>query len=222
MGPMMQTLGKLTLPPRQIAGLAALILLLGAIAMACWPDAGDPNSPDPERRLQAVTNLKGRSDSEAVKTLVRLSRDSKPRVAVAAIKMIAASPESSHTPLQEILAAPDISPPARAEAAAALGKCPKKNVPITVLTQVLTSDADAQVRAGAARGLSRRRDPAALKDLVGALEDPDARVRLWAITAIGRTTALRFDYDARVPPEKQRDKIRTIKATLTQRTSYNE
>ncbi|MBT3199595.1 MAG: HEAT repeat domain-containing protein [Phycisphaerales bacterium] len=219
---MMQALGKLTMTPRQIAGLAALILLLGAIAMACWPEAGDPDSPDPEKRLQAIAKLEGRTDTEAVQTLVRLSRDRKPRVSVAAIKMIASSPESSHAPLQEILAEPDISPPARAEAAAALGKCPKQNVPITVLTQVLTGNADAQVRAGAARGLSRRKDPAALKELVAALEDPDARVRLWAVTAIGRTTALRFDYDARVPPEQQRDKIRTIKATLIQRTSYKE
>ena len=57
-------------------------------------------------------------------------------------------------------------------------------------------------------------------ELVAALEDPDARVRLWAVTAISRTTALRFDYDARVTPEKQRDNIRIIKETLRLRTSF--
>ncbi|MBL7221696.1 MAG: HEAT repeat domain-containing protein [Phycisphaerae bacterium] len=206
--------------PRQIAGLVALVAVLAAIAIACWPGGGDPNSPDPARRLQAITRLSGRTDTESVNTLIRLTGDPKPHVAIAAVKAIAAAPKSSHVPLRKILARPDTSPPVRAETAAALGNCPKADVKITVLTEILVRDADPQVRAGAARGLARRRDKVALKELAAALEDPDARVRLWAVTAIGRTTALRFDYDARVPPEQQQDKIRIIKETLRLRTSF--
>ncbi|MDP6636126.1 MAG: HEAT repeat domain-containing protein [Phycisphaerae bacterium] len=206
--------------PIQIAGLVALAVLLGAVAVVYWPDSGDPDSPDPDKRLQAITELSGQADAEAVKTLVRLTRDSEPRVAIAAVKAIGAAPKTSHAPLQRILARPDNSPPVRAEAVAALGKCPKKNVPVTVLTKVLKSDPDPQVRAGAARGLARRRDKVAIGELVEALEDPDARVRLWAVTAIGRTTALRFDYDAWTEPEKQQKKIRIIKETLRLRTDY--
>ena len=206
--------------PRQIAGLVVLLVVLAAIVIVLWPRGGNPNSPDPEERLQVITKLSGRTDAESVSTLIRLSRDPKPHVAIAAVKAIGAAPKSSHVPLQQILARPDARPPVRAEAVAALGKCPKTNVKVAVLTKILTADTDPQVRAGAARGLARRRDKTALKELVAALEDPDARVRLWAVTAIGRTTALRFDYDAWTTPEEQSDKIRIIKETLRLRTDF--
>ena len=207
--------------PIQIAGLVALVVMLVAVVIVYWPGGGDPNSPDPEKRLEAITQLSGHADEESVSTLIRLSRDSEPRVAIAAVKAIGAAPKSSHVPLQRILARPDNSPPVRAEVFAALGKCPKANVKVTVLTEALTTAKDPQVRAGAARGLARRRDRVALKELVAALEkDPDARVRLQAVTAISRTTALRFDYDAWTPPEQQRDKIRIIKETLRLRTNF--
>ena len=206
--------------PRQIAGLVALVAVLVAIAIVCWHGGGDPNSPDPAMRMRAITRLSGRTDAESVTTLIRLTGDPKPHVAIAAVKAIGAAPKSSHVPLQQILARPDNSPPVRAEVVAALGNCPKANVKITVLTEILAGDTDPQVRAGAARGLARRRDKVALKELVAALEDPDARVRLQAVTAIGRTTALRFDYNAWIPPEQQRDKIRIIKETLRLRTSF--
>jgi len=205
---------------RQIAGLVALVVVLAVIVIVYWSGGGDPNSPDPAMRIQAITRLSGRTDAESVNTLIRLTGDPKPHVAIAAVKAIAAAPKSSHVPLQKILARPDTSPPVRAEVVAALGKCPKTHVKVTVLTEILVRDTDPQVRAGAARGLARRRDKTAMKELVAALEDPDARVRLWAVTAIGRTTALRFDYDARVPPEQQQDKIRIIKETLRLRTSF--
>jgi HEAT repeat protein len=205
--------------PIQIAGLVALVVMLVAVVIVYWP-GGDPNSPDPEKRLEAIIQLSGSTDEESVSTLIRLARDPEPHVAIAAVKAIGAAPKSSHVALQRILARPDNSPPVRAEAVAALGKCPKTNVEVTVLTKVLATDTDPQVRAGAARGLARRRDGTAMKELVAALEDPDARVRLWAVTAISRTTALRFDYDARIPPEQQQDKIRIIKETLRLRTSF--
>lgn len=206
--------------PRQIVGIVALVLVLTAIVAVCWPGGADPNSPDPRVRLQAIAKLSGQTDDKSVNTLVTLTRDPKPHVAIAAVKAIGAAPKSSHVPLQKILTQTSNSSPVRAEAVAALGKCPKANVKIEVLTKILTSDPDPEVRAGAARGLSRRRDKVAIKELVDALEDPDARVRLWAITAIGRTTALRFDYDASLEPEKQQKQIRSIKDTLRQRTSY--
>jgi len=206
--------------PIHVAGLIAVAVLLISVVSVYWPGGEDPDSPDPAVRVKVIAELSGKTDPESVKTLVRLSRDSKPYVAIAAVKAIGAAPKKSHKPLRKILDTPEYSPPVRAEAVAALGKCPKANVPVTVLTKVLASDADPQVRAGAARGLARRRDKLALKDLVDALEDPDPRVRLWSVTAISRTTALRFDYDASVSPDRQRKEIDTIKQTLRLRTSY--
>jgi HEAT repeat protein len=205
--------------PRQIAGLVALGAVLIAFVCVYWP-GGNPDSSDTNERLRVITKLSGKTDAESVDTLVRLTRDPKPHVSILAVKALAAAPKSNYVPLLQILDRTDNTAPVRAEVVAALGKCPKPNVPVTVLTKVLTSDADAQVRAGAARGLARRRDKTALKDLVAALEDPDPRVRLWAVTAISRTTALRFVYDYRVSPSKQKNKIRVIKETLRQRTSY--
>ena len=105
---------------------------------------------------------------------------------------------------------------ARGAAAAALGECPE--VDVRVLTRAMLSDSDAQARAGAAKGLARRRDKATLPQLVQALEDPDPRVRLWAITAIRRITAFHFKYDAARAPEQQRDEIAFITQTLQQRS----
>ncbi|MCP4377796.1 MAG: HEAT repeat domain-containing protein [bacterium] len=208
----MHTFGK----PR----IVAIVVVLAVLAMVCWPGGDDPNSPDPQERLRAINELAGSTDGESVSTLVSLSGDPKQHVAIAAVKAIGATPKTSHAPLRKILTGTSNSPPVRAEAVAALGKCPKANVEVAVLTKVLTGDPDPQVRAGAARGLARRRDKVAIRELVAALEDPDARVRLWAITAIGRTTALRFEYDAWAMPENQRKQIAVIKDTLRRRTSY--
>lgn len=198
-----------------------LVLVLTVAAVAFWPDRADPNSEDAEERLRAIAQLSGRTDDESTNTLLSLTGDPKPHVAIAAVKAIAAAPRFSHAPLQRVLSRADSSPPARAEAAAALGKCPKADVEVSVLTKILVSKTqDPQVRAGAARGLARRRDKTALNELVEALEDTDPRVRLWAITAIGRTTALRFEYDAWTSPAKQQDELRFIKETLRRRTSY--
>ena len=182
----MHTFGR-SMSAGQIAKSVVLAVLLIAIVMAVWPGRSDPNSSDPNERLQAIAELDGRTDDESIKTLVALAGDPKPHVATAAVKAIGAYPKLSPAPLRKILAS-------------------KKE--------------DPQMRAGAARGLARRRDKTALKELVEALEDPDARVRLWAITAIGRTTAFRFKFDAFAPPAKQQNEIRFIKDTLRRRTAY--
>jgi len=216
----MRTFGS-SMSPGQIAKSAVLVAVLIAIVIVIWPSSGDPNSPDPDQRLKAIAALGERADAESIETLVDLAADPEPNVATAAVKAIGMFPKLSPAPLRKILASPDISPPARGEAAAALGKCPKASVEVAVLTEILTSKTeDPQVRAGAARGLARRRDNMALKELVEALEDPDPRVRLWAITAIGRSTAFRFKFDAWAPPAKQQNEIRFIKETLRKRTSY--
>ena len=58
------------------------------------------------------------------------------------------------------------------------------------------------------------RNPKAIPELVAALEDPDERVRIWAITAIHKMIARRFPYDAKLPPERQRHEIDRIKDYL--------
>ena len=207
--------------PGQIAKLVVLVVVLIAIVIVIWPSGGDPNSSDPEQRLKAIAKLSGNADDESIQTLVDLAADPEPNVATAAVKAIGMFPKLSPAPLRKILARPDISPAARGEAAAAIGKCPKASVEVTVLTEILASKTEApQVRAGAARGLARRLDKMALKELVEALEDPDPRVRLWAITAIGRSTAFRFKFDAFAPPARQQNEIRVIKETLRKRTTY--
>jgi len=202
---------------RHIAGLIALVVLLAAVIFVYWPGGGDPDSPEPARRLAAIAELRGSTDEKAVSTLHRLSRDPVPLVAVAAVKAIGAAPESNHQTLKQILTESD-SGAVRGEAAAELGKC--KQVKTEILTEVMRTDKDPQARAGAARGLSRRRDRGALEQLVAALEDGDPRVRLWAITAISRTTAMRFDYDAGKSPEQQQDKISVIKKILRDRFDF--
>lgn len=199
---------------RHIFVAAVIAALLVAVVIVYCPGGGDPNSSDPQKRLAAVAELRGKTDQASLEVLRRLSDDSEPRVAVAAVNAISSDSGKSSRILKEILAGSP-SGPARGAAAAALGRC--KDVDGGILADALT-DKDPIVRAGAAKGLARRREGAALPEVVAALEDPDARVRLWAITAVARTTALRFDYDAATDPRRQRDKIKFIRETLRRRS----
>ncbi|GAH31375.1 unnamed protein product, partial [marine sediment metagenome] len=159
---------------RHILVAAVLAALLVAVVIVYCPGSGgDPNSSDPEKRLAAVAELRGKTDQASLEALRRLSDDSEPRVAVAAVNAISSGSGKSSRILKEILAGSG-GGPARGAAAAALGRC--KDVDGGILADALT-DKDPIVRAGAAKGLARRREGAALPDLVAALEDPDARVR---------------------------------------------
>ena len=201
---------------RRIA--VGLIVVLGVVtAIIYWPGGPDPDSSDPDERLAAARDLAGRTDEGSVATLRRLSDDRQERVAIAAVGSLAKGRTAARNRkvLVAILDESD-SRAARSAAASAIGDCPE--VDLKLLTRVLHNvREDPVVRAGAARGIGRRRDPAGLPQLLNALEDDDPRVRLWAITAIGRITALRFRYDAARPPSEQVEEIRRIRTTLITR-----
>ena len=206
-----------TMTTRNKFALGLTVVLAIVAAIIYWPGGGDPDSSDPDQRLAAARALEGKTDEASVAVLRRLSNDRETRVVLAAVSSIkrGRTAERNRKALVTILAESD-SPVARSAAATALGHCPE--VDVNVLTAVLSNRReDPIVRAGAAKGLAGRRDGKSIPRLVDALEDPDPRVRLWAITAIGRMTALRFDYDAARPPAEQREKIRHIRETLIAR-----
>ena len=201
-----------------ILGVVAAALAAAAVVVY-WPGSrGDANSSDPEQRLAAALNLTGRADEESVRTLRRLSSDVEPRVAVAAVRAIAADKrEQSRQFLSEILATAERGA-VRGAAAAELGGFPQTDA--GTLIGVLAGDASAEARAGAAKGLARLRKGEAMDELVEALDDPDRRVRLWAIAALSRITALRFVFHADKDPPSQQQNIERIKQQLRQRCGY--
>ncbi len=198
-------------------GFAALVVAVTAVLWLVHGAGGGASdlakSADPEERHKAVERLRGRSSEAARRTLRLLSRDPDRWVAVRAIRALGEDrSEANRRALTEMVTDRDLSARARGEAAATLGSF--KDADPTVLTQALTSDPNAEARAGAAKGLVRMRNPKAIPELVRALEDRDPRVRIWAITAIHKMIARRFPYDAKLPPERQRGEIERIKAYL--------
>ena len=210
------------------------IIILGVIATALavvavviyWPASrGDPNSSDPDDRLAAVLNLTGQTGEGPVRTLRRLSRDAEPRVAVAAVRAIAADKRDRNRQILSEIVAKAERGAVRGAAAAELGAFPQTDA--RILIDVLAGDPSSEARAGAAKGLSRAakglsrlRKADAMVQLVKALEDPDRRVRLWAITALSRITALRFIYYADKKPASQQQNIARIKQQLRDRCGY--
>ena len=59
---------------------------------------------------------------------------------------------------------------------------------------------EADVRRGAAEGLVKLREPRTLPELVAALEDPDVKVRSYAIAAIHNRIVRRYEFDPKQPP----------------------
>jgi len=196
---------------------ALVVLIVGAGGYWLHTGLGSAgklaDSADPEDRIRAAAQLASKDSPAARKALRRLSRDSNRYVAIRAVWTIGERrTRASRDLLGEIARDRGAHSAARHEAAAALGKF--KDADPGILTELLTVEADAEVRAGAAKGLLRMRNPKTLPELVRALEDPDRRVRLWAITAIHKMIARRFPYDAKLPPDKQRHEIERIKAYL--------
>jgi HEAT repeat protein len=198
-------------------GFVALVVV---VAVVLWCIDGGvagarklAKSADPQERHKAVERLRGRSSDAARQTLRLLSRDPDRWVAVRAIRALGENhSEANRRALVAMVTDRDLSARARGEAAATLGSF--KDADPTVLAQALTSDPNAEARAGAAKGLLRMRNPKAIPELVQALEDRDPRVRIWAITAIHKMIARRFPYNAKLPPARQRQEIERIKAYL--------
>jgi len=232
------------LESKLVMGVAAGVLISCVLSYAIFSGGDafdDVDSPDPVRRLAAIEDLAGRTDERSVKVLRRMSNDSVPRVARAATKAIGRGyhHERNRKALRAIAAEAD-SGAARGAAATALGDC--EDVNPKLLARMLVNDRDPMARAGAARGLVRRWDrfakpkrpgdelsqrqkavlaevrKVALSELLDALEDPDSRVRLWAITGVRRITAMHFVYVAERPPSEQRKEIAQIRADIRRRT----
>lgn len=201
-----------------ILGVIAAALAVVAVVIYRPANRGDANSSDPDDRLAAVLNLTGQTGEGAAGTLRRLSRDVEPRVAVAAVRAIAADKhDRNRQVLSEIVAKAERGA-VRGAAAAELGGFPQTDA--RILIDVLAGDPSSEARAGAAKGLSRLRKGDAMDQLVKSLEDPDRRVRLWAVTALSRITALRFIYYADRDPASQQQNIARIKQQLRQRCGY--
>ncbi len=170
-------------------------------------------SPDPQDRLEAVRELRGRSSGLARRTLSRLPDDPDPRVACLAVRALGerAEPESRRR-LEEILSGSRRGQ-VRAEAAIALGRHPGTD--LRLLTGSLARDPDPGVRAGAAAGLEARRDPAAVPALLERLErDPDVQVRRSSFVALRRIVKVRFRYDPDGPLQQRHQQVATIRAIL--------
>jgi HEAT repeat protein len=200
-------------------GIGLALVLLLTIALWYWCSFGGraaalARSSDPEDRLQAIRELRGKSSSLALNTLRRLTRDGHVRVATQAVQALGdAGCERASDILLEVLDS-KASGRVRGEAAASLGM--HKTTDVHLLGRKLQEDPDADVRAGAATGIARLRDPAALKYLVAALED-DAngpRVKTLAILAIQKAIVVRFRYDVHADAPTRRTQLDFIKQSL--------
>jgi HEAT repeat protein len=196
------------------AGFAVFVLavsvLLWYVAQGVGAAEDLAGSSDPNDRKQAVERLRGKKSVAARRVLSALSKDTDKWVAIRAVRTLSENRGAdSRDLLEKIVQDRSYNPSARGEAAAELGKF--KNVDPALLTRALIGDTNAETRAGAAKGLTRLRKP---ETLVKALEDKDARVRIWAITGIHKMIARRFPYDARKPPHTQRQEILRIRQYL--------
>ena len=196
----------------RIVGLVVLVCLAVGVVVQYWPTHADPKSSDMHERLTAVGELVASSDQESLDTLDELVRDTELRVAKAAIRAIGSRPdEASRLKLVQIVAKNNHGV-LRGTAAAELGNYEKTDY--RLLTDMLLNDKAPQARAGAARGLTRLHNAAALDLLVKALTDPDADTRRNAYEAIGAATGRWFEFDAAAEPETQAENIARIKNDL--------
>ncbi|MFP4053157.1 MAG: HEAT repeat domain-containing protein [Phycisphaerae bacterium] len=199
-----------------IAGgvVVALLILAGALYFLQGEDlASKAKSDNPKDRLAAAEGLGERSDAESVSTLKDLTRSDNLRVAVRAVQSLGEKRSKEKRRILEEIVRSEKRGKVAGEAAATLGNY--DDLQPKVLTAVLNSpQADAEARAGAAKGLSRLRKKESVPSLVAALTDPDPKVRLWAITAIYQTTKMRFLFNASKPPSTQSQRIEFIRSEL--------
>jgi len=200
----------------------AVVCLLAAVALAAglgyWYGYGGravglAESEDVADRLEAVEILRGRDSGLAERVFRKLSDDPELRVALAAVR---AAGESEGCRALLIERCKGGRKEVRAVAAAELGRF--QDTDSRMLIGLLTDDS-AAVRVGAAEGLARKRDPAALDALVAAMSDADVGVRRQAYTALCRTLGLRFTYRADAPSDQRARAIAVVKDYLAKRAA---
>jgi len=195
-----------------------LLVFLGLLAAGpagCGSSKGGQGEGDVDELLAEIEAQRQRGARADVKRLNALAENSHERVSAAAISALGQSGTTEGDQhLAEILRG-GADAEARANAAVALGANPSAD-PQTI-TPYLAQGNDPVVRAGAAQGLARWSSPQrreALPTLVAALDDPDPKVRAWAIRGIHRISVKRFLYDPAQPPQTQRQQIDYIKRRL--------
>ena len=110
----------------------------------------------------------------------------------------------------------------RSEAAEAIGR--RRDADAALLAEVLSRDADADARLGAAKGLAaiaavrtleqRQKVRAVVPALFAGLTDAEPAVRAWSLRALNDTCGKRFDFDASIAPAEQADKLTRIEQKL--------
>jgi HEAT repeat protein len=199
-----------------IAGGAAVVCLSGWLWY--WHGYGGraaelAESSDPQDRLEAVRELRGKWGPLARRTLTRLPDDPDSEVARWAVRALGERPDPANRRLLEGILASSRPGVVRAEAASALGKYPDTN--LSLLTGTLGRDPDPAVREGAATGLAARRDVGAVEALLERLEkDPDLRVRKSSFLALRRILKVRFMYTPAASAAQRRRQVETIRAIL--------
>jgi len=204
------------------AWIVAGVILVAAVLVIVWQAGafGDSTatlarSANVEDRRAAIKQLGKRGGSGASEMLSKLAKDSDPWTARYAVRALGEHQTNTNQDLlTRMVTDKGLSKAARSKAAATLGKF--KDADPAVLTRALVDDQDAEVRAGAAKGLARLEMPKTIPQLSKALEDPSPEVRLWAITAIHRMIVRTYPYDARKPPETQQEVIERIRKYLKQ------
>lgn len=203
------------------AWIVAGVISVAAVLVIVWQFGafGDSTSAlarsaDPNDRRAAIELLRKRGDSGASDMLSKLANDSDPWTARYAVRALGDHQTGTNQKLlTRMVTDKGLSKAARSEAASTLGKF-KDADPVVLTRALVDKDEDAEVRAGAAKGLARLEMPKTIPQLSEALEDPSPEVRLWAITAIHRMIVRTYPYDARKPPETQTEVIKRIREYL--------
>jgi HEAT repeat protein len=210
------------------------VLVIGALSIGAWC-LGGVGKPDPDKlaqsseapnRVQSVEILRTRSDEETGQKLFRMTGDKDTRVAMAAVWALTQRRRPEERKLvEQVLADTQRHSRVRAEAATGMGLFKQtsadQQASSVILVQALSSEKDARVRAGAAKGLMALRDLTSVAALAKALEDPDEHVRNWAIGALNKMMVRRFPYDPKVAPEDQRKVIAEIQHYASHSSEHN-
>lgn len=189
--------------PMALGGIAVLVIA-GRLFFGGGDDASLTSS-DPVKRLVAMESLLKENTDAARARLRSMTQDDDPRVIMQSLRGMGINRDEANRRQLETFAFESPRPEYRREALAALGQY--QNVSVSHFTQVLAGDRDPQARAGAAQALARRADRSTIPAMYKALSDPDARVRVWAITGIKEITFITFIYEAALPPAEQREVI---------------
>ena len=195
-------------------GLLVLLVVLAGWGYY-WFEAGGraahlARSADPDDRLRAAHELRGRRSDSAVWLLTGLLGDAHAPVAVAAARALGqAGGPAAEAALRRAVAG-DGRAEVRAAAAAELGRWPGASAELTGLLGA----PEPSVRAAAAKGLALARPRAALGPLVVALSDPEREVRLWAATAIRAIVRMPLEFRAEAPEDVRRRQVDAIRAML--------